>query len=164
MTWSTRWRRFLVVVLAVVATAPVAACATGQPIRAGTDDLTFRLVWAGPADLDLFVWDPAGIEVSYQNSTSASGGRLDVDCNATPETMCAQPVENISWPRGTAPLGAYHYDVRLTNQHGATLPVAFTVFTLHGRRIVKTEEGSIAAVFLFPEQTTWGRHGAVWKR
>lgn len=142
----------------VCAAACSAACATFAS-GDGTGDIAFRLVWSGPADLDLAVRTPLGNEISFEHPTSASGGALDRDCNATPATMCTQPIENIRWPNGHPPAGTYEYHVRLVNVHMQPLPVAFTVFVLHGSRIVMTREGVIGRI-----SGTWGPFTARWPR
>jgi hypothetical protein len=147
----TRWAPLLCVA------AWSTACATFWS-GGGAGDIAFRLVWSGPADLDLSVRTPLGERISFDHPTSASGGALDQDCNATPATMCAQPVENIRWPHGHPPPGDYEYDVRLINVHRQALPVAFTVFVIHGARIVATREGTIARI-----DGQWGPFTTRWK-
>jgi hypothetical protein len=144
--------------LACAAACSFAACATFSS-GGGAGDIAFRLVWSGPADLDLIVRTPLGDEIAFNHPTSTSGGVLDHDCNATPATMCAQPAETISWPNRRPPAGTYEYDVRLINVHRQALPVAFTVFVLHGSRIVATREGAIRRI-----GGTWGPFTARWPR
>jgi hypothetical protein len=78
-------------------------------INAGTGDVQVTLLWTGGADLDLHVRDPANAELSYQQKTSPSGGKLDVDQNATcpGQGDNATHVENVFWPTGGAPAGNY---------------------------------------------------------
>lgn len=119
-------------------------CASAPPERPGTGDIAFRLRWDGPADLDLHVRTPLNEEIFYSRPTSSSGGLLDRDCNATPETMCAAPLENIFWPRGRAPHGSYYFSVKLVNVHGAEFPIAYTVDVLKGARLVMTRSGRVS--------------------
>jgi len=139
------------------------ACATGRGmIAAGTGDISFQLVWIGPADLDLHVTGPHGEEIDFSHPRVASGGILDVDCNATPEQMCAHPTENVFWPRGTAAAGRYSYRVHFMNQHESPLPVTFTVLVLHGTRIVHRDSGSF--VTYSKSSSDWGPHEVLWSR
>jgi hypothetical protein len=131
------------------------SCATGQPQLAGVGDLAFRLQWEGAADLDLMVIEPSGHKIWYGDRRSPTGGVLDVDCNF--QTTCPNPVENIFWAKGTAPAGSYRYEVSLADTHGAALPVRFTVSVLHGRRVVKTDEGLVREL-----GDTWGPGSSIW--
>ena len=72
----------------------------------GTGDVQVNVSWDVDSDVDLHVTDPSGEEIYYAHRTSASGGTLDLDSNAG----CAidhKRSENITWPAGTAPRGAY---------------------------------------------------------
>jgi len=55
--------------------------------------------------LDLHCIDPLGEEISFMQRFSSTGGELDVDMNVSP--MSTQPVENVYWREGSAPLGKY---------------------------------------------------------
>lgn len=142
--------------LVVALACGAGACATGQQI-AGVGDIAFRLQWEGTADLDLMVTEPSGQKIWFGGRRSATGGTLDVDCNF--QTICAHPIENVFWAKGTAPAGTYHYLVSLANTHDAALPVRFTVSVLHGRKVVTTEQGEIEKF-----GTVWGPKEAVWRR
>jgi hypothetical protein len=91
-------------------------------VSAGTGDVQVTLLWQGTADLDLHVIDPAGNEVSFGNKTSPTGGTLDVDANAgcTSTGGSDTRVENIFWPRGGAPTGAYRAFVSNFDACGST--------------------------------------------
>lgn len=71
----------------------------------GTGDVQVTLRWTNPVDLDLHVYDPDGEQIWFSNTSSASGGALDVDANG----QCGDdaPVENVFWPTDGAPLGSY---------------------------------------------------------
>jgi hypothetical protein len=147
--------------LLAIAVGLSGACATGRGVTtAGTGDISFKLLWTGPADLDLHVTDPHGEEISFSHRRAASGGTLDIDCNATPEQMCAHPIENVFWPRGTAASGRYTYLVHFMNQHESPLPITFTVLVLHGTRIVHRDSGS----FVTYRSSDWGPREIVWSR
>ena len=127
------------------------ACATAK--RPGTGDVAFRLHWQGEDDLDLHVREPSGEELSFLWRKSESGGELDVDCNAAPDQICKQPIENVYWPVGQAPSGRYTYWVELFQKPEAEREIPFTVEVLLGTTVVRTEKGivSLAARSSEPE-------------
>ena len=106
-----------------------------------TGDVQVTLQWSTPVDLDLYVTDPAGDEVSYQNTSVPSGGVLDVDarrsCQATPET-----VENIVWT-GTAPRGDYGIRVNYYTACDQG-PADYTVTLRRGGEVVETWTGTLS--------------------
>lgn len=110
----------------------------GTVIQTGNVQVTLQ--WDGPVDLDLYVADPDGDEVSYLNTSVASGGELDVDaragCSQTPET-----VENIIW-RGTPPRGAYtiRVDYYEACDEG---PVPYTATLRRAGQVVETWTGTL---------------------
>lgn len=73
-------------------------------------DVRVSLVWDDRNDLDLHVTAPSGEVVCFSHRWSRCGGGLDVDRNVTGETTT--PVENVRWPRGSAPAGEYKVMVR----------------------------------------------------
>ncbi len=85
----------------------------GSLLRLGTGDVQVTLLWQDDIDLDLYVTDPRGETMWYQNPRSSSGGMLDVDANAACQSpaMMINPVENIFWPYGGAPTG--HFVVKV---------------------------------------------------
>jgi hypothetical protein len=105
--------------------------------------LTFRLVWAGPADLDLHVLTPLREEIWFTQPKSASGGVLDTDCNVKPEEPCPHPNEAVSWPASDAPVGGYFYWVRLMHPREAELPVAFTVIVSQDGKPLAEQHGQL---------------------
>ena len=76
----------------------------------GSGDVQVTLRWDNPVDLDLHVFDPSGEEIWFGNTSSASGGQLDVDANAQCDSSYL--VENTHWPTGAAPFGTYEVYVR----------------------------------------------------
>ncbi|MGE4569080.1 MAG: YfaP family protein [Bacteroidales bacterium] len=71
----------------------------------GYGDVQVTLTWNNGADLDLYVTDPNGDELWYDNMSIASGGELDVD------DINGYGPENIFWPDGEAPDGLYQVSV-----------------------------------------------------
>lgn len=94
----------------------------------GGGDLQITLRWDNSADLDLYVTDPAGETISYQNTSSASGGQLDVD------DIDGIGPENIFWS-DNAPAGTY--SVMVDHFSGAS-PSNFSV---------RVQLGGIARVY-----------------
>ncbi len=142
----------------VVTIAFVSACRPPSSSLGPPNDIAFRIEWSGPADLDLYVKEPAGTEISRHLLHSPTGGVHTGDCNATPESMCANPSELVYWPKKNAPRGTFQYRVLLVNNHLTPLPVTFKVTVLHGSKIVSVEDGSIAAI-----RGQWGPKTAAWK-
>lgn len=146
---------------AVLRSVPQALSEDGNPnaYRGGNDDgetmtiggtvvltgsIQVTLEWdTRLADLDLFVTDPSGATVGYNNQNVASGGLLDVDaragCQETPST-----VENIVW-QGTPPSGRYQVMVDHYQQCSGQGPVAFTATLRRGGQVVETWRGTVGA-------------------
>ncbi len=74
--------------------------------QVGTGDVQVNVTWDLDVDVDLHVLDPSGEEIYYGNTTSASGGSLDLDSNAACSLDHVR-AENITWPAGQAPAGTY---------------------------------------------------------
>lgn len=117
------------------------AC-SGNP-KPGTGDIAFRLLWTGTSDLDLYVEDPARSCISFLSRSSESGGILDIDCNAGDENLCAQPIENVYWPMGTAPSGTYTFWVHTNSLLPSEVPVPFELQLLRGTDVVWRHTGAI---------------------
>ena len=71
----------------------------------GYGDIQITLTWDNTADLDLYVTDPWDETICYYNTTSASGGWLDID------DMNGYGPENIFWDNNSAPSGYYYVEV-----------------------------------------------------
>lgn len=115
-----------------------------QP-QPGTGDLAFRLTWSGCSDLDLYVQEPNGTLISFQNKSSPSGGQLDVDSNAICASCAGSPVENIFWPTGRAPRGSYSFWVEHFPCSSPRPITAFTLQVLRGSTVAATYTGSLAS-------------------
>lgn len=105
-------------VLALTAAAGIGFWALDDEPELGSGDVQVTLEWSEPVDLDLHVVDPAGDEIFHGDTTSSSGGLLDVD---TCVRACGegQHVENIFWPDGEAPVGEYRV---LVNYYRGDVP------------------------------------------
>lgn len=121
-------------------TSPPDTTATTEPAL-GTGDVQVTLRWSGGSDLDLHVIDPNGEEISFSSTTSSSGGQLDVDC--IPGSSCPSDgphVENVFWPTGAAPSGAYSAFAR---NLGDT--AEFTLTVLVGGEEVTSDGGTLGS-------------------
>jgi len=94
----------------------------------GSGDVQVTLVWSDTNDLDLAVTDPTGFTISYINRSSPSGGMLDVDANPGCGSATTTPTENVFWPAGAAPAGAY--SVRVSYFAGCTTPTVSSTYTV----------------------------------
>jgi len=96
----------------------------------------FNLTWMGSTDLDLYVTDPNGETLSYQNTTSASGGALDIDCTGN---CPGGNSENIFWDP-TGPSGSYQFYV---NYFGGSSSTPFTVTVYENLNVVNVVTGTL---------------------
>jgi hypothetical protein len=74
-------------------------------VVAFNSEVQVSVSWDAPSDVDLHVVEPSGTEIYYGNSSSSSGGTLDVDSNPAC-SIDGRQIENIRWSR-TAPAGTY---------------------------------------------------------
>lgn len=109
--------------------------------RAGTGDVAFRLTWRGISDLDLVVVDPNDNCIFYGNRQPASGGILDVDCNAG-AVPCERPIENVYWPSASAPAGTYKVWVHAHSLLPAEAPLEYELQVLRGDRAIFETTGA----------------------
>lgn len=74
---------------------------------AKTGDVQIALAWNTVDDLDLHVLvNPMGSNINWTTRWGQCGGMLDIDMNAVPNFLSNQPIENIFWPPGNAPVGS----------------------------------------------------------
>jgi hypothetical protein len=101
---------------------------------AKTGDVQISLIWFNTNDLDLHCVDPTGFEIYWkpEHRRSRSGGELDVDRNAGCNRTTPEPVENIYWARGTAPIGRYRVYLDYYQRCGPLNETAYKVNVLHG--------------------------------
>ncbi len=110
----------------------------------GSGALQITLTWSSTADLDLHVVDPTGTNIDYGHKTSPSGGGLDVDSNGGCENPTTAPVENIYWPTGGAPTGAYVISVDYYGQcPGGAGPQAYTITIRQNGHVTDQRAGTI---------------------
>jgi len=105
--------------------APASTAATMTTVASGP--LQVSLSFNKGDDLDLHVVTPAGPEIYWEAKTELTGGKLDLDSNASCSVLSGVNSENIAWPIGTKP-GAGTYKVRVDfYQSCSSTPVNYTV-------------------------------------
>jgi len=97
----------------------------------GTGSVQITLTWDNNSDLDLWVTEPSGEQIWYQDKYSNTGGELDVD------DQDGHGPENIFWPYGEAPSGKYkvevhHYDGTNTANYRVLIQVNGIAETFSG--------------------------------
>jgi len=102
----------------------------------GTGDVQMTLTWDAPCDVDLWCRAPSGAQIGFSRGSSPCGGRLDVD------DRDGYGPENIFWPRGAAPRGAYqvwvhHYEGSQAAGYKVLIRVDGRETTLTGRLVSK---------------------------
>ena len=128
-----------------------------QEVVLQTGDVQVTLRWDTADDLDLYVRDPNGEEVSFFNPTVSSGGQLDVDANAACMERMGSPVENIFWPTGGGAPGDYVARVELFSHCGPENPINFTLNILVNGEVqtqtgtVSSAQSSMSFPFSFPQ-------------
>lgn len=135
-------RRSALFVLTLLLYLGAAGCASTAP-QPGTGDLAFRLVWTGPADLDLYVISPLGERIHYLRRTAASQGTLDIDCNVG-EKPCPNPMENIYWPRDTAPTGEYRVWIVMAKPKGFAASDEYRLLVLDSGTVIWERRGPVS--------------------
>jgi len=104
----------------------------------GTGDVQLTLRWWSTVDLDLLVTDPAGETIYFSHRTSGSGGQLDRDANYPCDTATSEPVENVFWPPGGAPPGAYRVTVTYQSSCGDQGPQAYELIVRLDGEVAQT--------------------------
>ncbi len=87
--------------------------------------IQITLAWAGGADIDMYVTDPAGETISYSHTQAASGGHLDQDARgACRPNQPNNTIENVFWNSPQPPSGSYqvalHYWGECNSNAGPT--------------------------------------------
>ena len=82
-------------------------------------ELSFSLAWNHVSDLDLAVYCPNGVKISFSKRTVnelSCTGNLDTDANFRSSTAIWDPVENVFFPDPVA--GRYRVEVKLYSNRG----------------------------------------------
>ena len=115
----------------------------------GTGDVQVTLTWDNNSDLDLYVTEPNGNVISYSNAYSDTTGQLDVNSNFP----CGQnlySVENVYWPSGYAPSGAYYVTVHEVGWCGENTAANWTLIVrVDGRIVLETTGTGTSRRFVF---------------
>lgn len=102
-----------------------------------TGNIQITLGWATGADLDMYVTDPSGFTISYQNPRSPSGGHLDHDARgACTRRQQDATVENIYWDTPNPPSGQYQVEVHYWGDCNAAAATQATVSVAVGGQIM----------------------------
>ena len=94
--------------------------------------------WNTGADIDVYVTDPGGNVISYQNRQSPTGGVLDHDargnCNSSQEN---NRIENVFWNSPQPPSGSYQVELHYWGDCGTgAVPTTTTLSIAVGGRII----------------------------
>jgi hypothetical protein len=92
-----------------------------NPAQVTMGDVKVSIAWDTPTDVDLWVKEPSGTWIYYGQPTSASGGHLDLDSNAGCQLDNVNN-ENIYWPSGQSPNGAFEVKVHMYESGCGTPP------------------------------------------
>jgi len=104
----------------------------------GSGSLQITLGWNTPADIDLYVVDPSGTEIFYNNKVSPTGGQLDRDDRGLCLNEDGSPTDNVENVFWNAQPPAGHYVVRV-NYYGncdSAGPTPITVSIAYGGALV----------------------------
>ncbi len=104
-----------------------AAPRTVRVMTLGTGDVEVTLSMSTATDLDLYVVEGTGTMIYYGNTTSPSGGHLDLDANAACGNQMGVNAEHIFWSAGQAPAGTYQVRVAHYRNCLGVAPVDYTV-------------------------------------
>jgi len=94
-------------------------------VQSGAVQIT--LGWTSGADIDLYVTDPFGEELSNRNTSVDSGGTMDRSARGA--CTDGQTTENVYWPAGSAPRGTYRISAGYSDncQAAGSTPVVLSI-------------------------------------
>ncbi|QDU31900.1 hypothetical protein ETAA8_70620 [Anatilimnocola aggregata] len=111
-----------------------------QRAGAKSGDVQISLIWDNYNDLDLHVITPRNENIFFGHRRSRCKGELDVDMNAGAGTT-REPVENVYWGKGKAPLGKFRVGVHHFRNHGDADPTPFELrIVVDGKTEIVTGE------------------------
>lgn len=103
-------------------------------------DITVNLVWNSTDDLDLMLYDPCENRIYFKNrkqDCNGGNGFLDLDANASDDTLLTNPQENIFWndpAPGEYLVYVYFYKRRDLNK----VPFTITLMLKNNRKVIDT--------------------------
>jgi len=107
-------------------------------LRGERGDITINLAWETIDDLDLYLKDPCGNEIYFdnrENDCQGGSGYLDLDANADDNNVIIDPQENIYWNE-PAP-GEYLVYVHFYSRRDLRrVPFTVTVMLKDGRHVI----------------------------
>lgn len=113
----------------------------------GSGAIQITVAWNTLADMDMYVTDPSGTTISWQNQQSPTGGVLDHDArgNCRPNDANNR-IENVFWNTPTPPSGNYQVDLHYWGDcHTGNPPTTATVSIAVGGRIIGAYNYTFAA-------------------
>lgn len=102
-----------------------------QTVQVGTGDVQASISWDQPNDVDLYLVEPDGTIIFFNELTSASGGELDLDSNPACNLDYVNN-ENITYENATPPSGEYIVGVSLYAACSVTAPTSYVVTVRNG--------------------------------
>ena len=127
-----------------------AGCDAVDP-ELGSGDVQATLEWSNSDDMDLHVTDPAGSEIYFGEPTAPSGGALDYD--EIPECVDGATgmnnVENVFWPTGESPTGAYQVQVVEYNDCTAAEATWTLTVRVAGRLVLRRTGQGTSPIYQF---------------
>lgn len=100
-------------------------------------NIQITLAWGTGADLDMYVTDPYGHTISYQNRQSPTGGVLDHDARgACNPNQANNTIENVYWNSPQPPSGQYRIEVHYWGDCGAAGVTQATLSIAVGGQII----------------------------
>lgn len=123
-----------------------------------TGNIQITLAWSTGADLDMYVTDPSGYTISYQNTRSPTGGHLDHDARgACNRRQANNTVENVYWNAPNPPSGQYQVEVHYWGNCGVAGVTQATLSIAVGGQIIgaynvtlQPRERQAVAIFNMP--------------
>ena len=101
-----------------------------------TGNIQITLAWNTGADLDLYVTDPEGFTINYQQRQSPSGGELDQDARgACRRGQQNSTIENVYWDESPPP-GQYQVEVHYWGDCGVAGRTDATVSIAVGGQVI----------------------------
>lgn len=118
-----------------------------------TGEITVTLAWNSIDDLDLYLIEPNGESIYFQNKKSLNGGILDIDRNAEGNLLSENPIENIYY-HSTPPNGKYKILVNFYRDNSYQRAVPYKVYLKIGSQTKSFQfehinEGSTHLIYEF---------------